>query len=404
MNTIFRSAAMRRIGGYSTTVLAGAALVACGGGGSSTAQGTLRLALTDAPACGYDHVYITVDKVRVHTSATAQDNDAGWQELTVQPRQRLDLLALTNGVLQELGSLPLPAGQYQQMRLVLADNVAGQALANAVVATGSAQEVPLTTPSGQQSGTKLQAHFEITGGQVADLVLDFDACKSLVSAGASGRIHLKPVVAVTPRLTTQIVGYVDPAQASGVVVSTRDPDQRWRATVPDANGRFVLAYLPENTRYTVVMSGSKLATTVVTGVPVSSALGTTTLNTPATPVTLAVSDVASVSGLVGNAQGLRLTDAEVTARQELSGGEVLELASQMVDPLQARYTLTLPRQAPRVATYAAGLPLVFAADTAVAGRYRLLAQAPGYTQLLGSGAFTLGAVGSTTALDLVLAP
>lgn len=404
MNTLLRSAALRRTCFFSTTALAAAALVACGGGGGSTAQGTLRLALTDAPACGYDHVYITVDKVRVHTSATAQDSDAGWQELTVQPRQRLDLLALTNGVLQELGSLPLPAGQYQQMRLVLAGNVAGQPLANAVVATGSAQEVPLITPSGQQSGTKLQARFDITGGQVADLVLDFNACKSLVSAGASGRINLKPVVAVTPRLATQIVGYVDPAQAADVVVSTRDPELRWRATVPDANGRFVLAYLPENTRYTVVMSGARLATTVVTGVPVSLASGTTTLNTAATPVNLAQSDVASVSGLVSNAQGLRLIDAEVTARQELTGGEGVEVASQTVDPLQARYTLTLPRQAPRAAAYVAGQPLAFTPDTSAAGRYRLQAQAPGYTQLLGSGAFTLGAQDSTTALDLVLAP
>ena len=30
---------------------------ACGGGGTSSSDnGTLRLALTDAPACGYDHV------------------------------------------------------------------------------------------------------------------------------------------------------------------------------------------------------------------------------------------------------------------------------------------------------------------------------------------------------------
>ena len=136
-------------------------LVACGGGGG-TPQGSLRLALTDAPACGYDHVYITVDRVRVHTSANAQDQEAGWQELLVRPRQRLDLLALTNGVLQELGTLPLPAGQYQQMRLVLAENSPGQTPAQAVVPSGSGQELALITPSGQQSGYKLQARFDIT--------------------------------------------------------------------------------------------------------------------------------------------------------------------------------------------------------------------------------------------------
>ena len=378
-------------------------LVACGGGGG-TPQGSLRLALTDAPACGYDHVYITVDRVRVHTSANAQDQEAGWQELLVRPRQRLDLLALTNGVLQELGTLPLPAGQYQQMRLVLAENSPGQTPAQAVVPSGSGQELALITPSGQQSGYKLQARFDITGGQVADLVLDFDACKSLVRAGASDRITLKPVVAVTPRLTTQIVGHVDPAQASQVVVSTWDPDQRWRATVPDASGRFVLAYLPENTRYTVVMAGAGLATTVVTDVPVSLSTGSTQLNTSANPVKLTVSEMARVTGVVRNDQTQLLNEAEVSALQSLNAGVNVEVGRQSVDPSDARYTLDLPRQAPRVATYAAGSPLIFGADTAAAGRYRLQGLAPGYTRQSGSGEVSLGAAGSTTTLDLTLSP
>ncbi len=217
-------------------------------------------------------------------------------------------------------------------------------------------------------------------------------------------IHLKPVVAVTPRLTTQIVGYVNPSQAAGVVVSTRDADLRWRATVPDASGRFVLAYLPENIRYTVVLSGPHLATTAVTGVPVSLASGTTLINTAATPVTLAESDMASVSGQVGNAQGQRLTDAQVSALQDLASGEVIEVSNRLVDPQDARFTLTLPRQAPRVAPYVAGAPLAFAPDASAAGRYRLQARAPGYTQQISSGRFNLGAEGSTTPLDLLLAP
>ena len=82
-----------------------------GGGGSSISDnGTLRLALTDAPACGYDHVYVTVQKVRVHKSASAGDNDAGWSEVVLNPAQRIDLLSLTNGVLADLGQTPLPAG------------------------------------------------------------------------------------------------------------------------------------------------------------------------------------------------------------------------------------------------------------------------------------------------------
>src|ERR1700756_4876606 len=66
-------------------------------------SGTLRLAMTDAPACGYDAVNVTVVKVRVHQSSTATDSDPGWSEVVLSPAKRLDLLSLTNGVLFELG-------------------------------------------------------------------------------------------------------------------------------------------------------------------------------------------------------------------------------------------------------------------------------------------------------------
>src|SRR5688572_643432 len=67
-------------------------LFACGGGGSGDGaapvvaeKGTLRVAMTDAPACGYDAVNVTVTKVRVHQAATAAEGEAGWQDVTVDP-------------------------------------------------------------------------------------------------------------------------------------------------------------------------------------------------------------------------------------------------------------------------------------------------------------------------------
>lgn len=390
--------------------LIAATLAACGGGGGgdSSQQGTLKLAMTDAPACGYDHVYVTVTKIRVHQSATAGVNDAGWSELAI-PAQRIDLLGLTNGVLQELGSLPLPAGNYQQIRLVLADNPSNPTpaapLANALVLSGSAKEIALATPSGQQSGFKLKANFDVTGGQVADMVLDFDACKSVVKAGNSGNYNLKPVVAVIKRLTTQIVGYVDPAMASGVIVSTRDPDNNVRATVPNATtGRFVLAYLPENTHYTVTVAGQNLTTAAVTGIPVSIAAGTTTLNTATTPIVLAKSASATVSGVVTNASNTPLTEATVNAQQILSGGQRLDVAWVQVDPSSAAYGLSLPLAAPFAAPYVANGPLVFSADTATAGKYNIFGSAPGYTVQSTAPAVTLTAPNSVTPKNLVLTP
>ena len=88
-------------------------LAACGGGGDGgmeMGQGTIRFAVTDAPACGYDEVNVTIERVRVHRSSGAADDDSGWEDVEVSPAKRVTLLDLTNGVLEELGSEPVPAG------------------------------------------------------------------------------------------------------------------------------------------------------------------------------------------------------------------------------------------------------------------------------------------------------
>lgn len=385
-------------------------LMACGGGGGgASSTGTLKLAMTDAPACGYDHVYVTVNKIRVHQSAAADGSELlGWSELSI-PAQRIDLLALTNGVLQELGSLPLPAGTYQQVRLVLADNPANPStanpLANALVLSGTTDEVPLSTPSGQQSGFKLKARFDVQSGQVADMVLDFDACRSIVKAGSSGRYNLKPVVSVIKRLTTAIEGYVHPSIAAHVVVSTRDPDNNLRATVPNpTTGKFTLAYLPENTQYTVVVAGQNLTTAAVTNVPVSVATGVTALNTALTPIQPAASAMAAVAGVVSNSANVLLTDAQVSARQTLSTGQVLDVASTGVDASGADYGMSLPLAAAVKAPYVPGAVLSFSTDSMVPGRYSVTGTATGYTTQSTDPVLNLGLAGSTTVKNLVLTP
>jgi hypothetical protein len=155
----------------------------------------LRVALTDTPACGYDEVNVTVEKVRVHQSASATDDGGGWSEVVLNPVKRVDLLTLTNGVLEELGATSLPAGVYTQVRLVLSSNSATTPMANSVVPTGGV-ETPLDTPSGQQSGLKINTNVGVASNQVTDIVLDFHVCESVVSAGQSGRYTLKPVLSI----------------------------------------------------------------------------------------------------------------------------------------------------------------------------------------------------------------
>ena len=130
-----------------------------------------------------------------------------------------------------------------QLRLVLAGNKGSQPMANSVVPTGAA-ETALDTPSGQQSGLKLNANIDVPAGKTADVVLDFDECKSVVKRGTPGKYNLKPVIAVIPLLSTagmRVEGWVDPAIAtSATSVSAQSQGTPVKATFPDATGRFVV--------------------------------------------------------------------------------------------------------------------------------------------------------------------
>jgi hypothetical protein len=376
------------------TVVAALTLAACGGGGGDgggSGEGTLRVALTDAPSC-YEHVFVTVEKVRVHTSASAGDNEGGWRELVLQAPRRVDLLSLTNGVLEELGSTALPAGDYQQVRLVLADNSPQQPLANAVQPIGGALTA-LRTPSAQQSGLKLQAHFTVEPNRLSDLVLDFDACKSVVRAGNSGNFVLKPVVSVTPRFVTSIQGFVTTTMTlSATSVSALRDGNVVRATVPDASGKFVLSFLQDGT-YTLVITSDGRATGVVSNIPASTATAVTNVNSATAPIVLPASPMATVNGTV-TAGGNPLGDATVSAHQTV-GGQLLAVAAVPVDLELATYTLRLPTAAPVRALFSA-TGLTFTAEAAAAGKYTLRAVAPDRAPL--TRAVDLGA-GSTSSVN-----
>jgi hypothetical protein len=355
-----------------------AVLTACGGsgGGSVSADvGTLRLALTDAPACGFDHVYVTVEKIRVHQSSTAQDTDTGWSEIPLNPARRMDLLTLTNGALQELGTTQLPSGHYTQMRLILAANATGaSAIANSVQPTGGS-EIPLTLPSGQQSGVKVQINFDVASGQTADLVLDFDACKSVVQAGNMEEYHLKPVISVMPRLTTAIQGTVASTLAPGsTTVSAQQEGATVRSTRPDSSGNFNIPYLQPGT-YTLVITSEGHATGVITSVPVGT--GTTAVSASASAIALPTSSMAVITGTVSlstlsdTAPTVTsvLTDAEVRASQSLTGGESIEVRSRQVDSVLGTYRLRVPKAALVKAAYTSSGPLSFTPDALDAGKY-----------------------------------
>ncbi|HEY6353489.1 MAG TPA: DUF4382 domain-containing protein [Burkholderiaceae bacterium] len=369
-------------------------LVSCGGGGgggisgTGAAMGTLHLSIGDAPSCGYDAVNITVQKVRVHQSSTAADGDAGWSEIVLAPAKRVDLLALTNGVLAELGQTQLPAGKYTQLRLVLAANDATHSFANSVVPSGGS-EVALTTPSGQQSGIKANINIDVAANQLADFVIDFDACKSIVKAGASGKYLLKPVIQVVPHFVSGVAGFVHSSLlVAGASISLQQAGVPVKSTVADSGGFFLLQPVAPGS-YDLVITAPGRATAVVTGVPVAMDI-VTTVNTDLTAINPPTSGSGTLDGAVTT--GAVSIDATVSAVQGLTGGFTITVADGPVDATTGAYAYVLAIAPPMVAPYAV-LPatLLFTMDTTAAGQFTLRAIASGVSKSVGPLTLTSGA-------------
>jgi hypothetical protein len=366
----------------------------CGSDGGGGAQpGTLGVAMTDAPACGFDEVNVTVSKVRVHQSSSASENAAGWTDITLNPARNINLLNLNdptqlNLALESLGETPLAAGHYTQLRLVLVPNSnnPNSPLANSVVLSGQTTEIPLETPSGMQSGIKLIHQFNVGSGQRVDLLLDFDACKSIVkrSNGATSTYALKPVINVIPFVLNGIEGFVDKTLPN-VSVSAQVNGEIVRATVPNTQtGKFFLAHLDPDD-YDVVITADDHATKVIAAVPVASSTSITTVSTIGAPITLSGSTTHDIGGTVTlNNPAIDDETVVVAAKQTFTSGQTVTVKSQVATlitdtpPGDYSYALTLPIGATSLGPYSTPLPILFTQQLAVAGQYAVQASATGY--------------------------
>ena len=265
-----------------------------------------------------------------------------------------------------------PLNKQDKMRLLLADNASaavGAPIPNSVVPTGQ-QEAALTTPSGQQTGLKLNVDIDIAANQLADFVVDFNACKSVVQAGASGKYLLKPVLSVTPKFISGVKGTVDASIASGTrtAVLLEQPGTATtlpvvvKATAPDAAGNYVLNPVAPGT-YNLVITSDGHATAVVTGVVVQSGLVTTIGSSISPPTSL----VGAIGGVVIAAAPI---DASLVATQALTGGATIEVAFTSANTVGGAYALSLPVGAVSVAPYSTGA-LAFTGDAGTAGKYTI---------------------------------
>ena len=357
------------------------ALGGVGGGGGIGGTGIMHMLLTDAPACGYDQVNITVDRLRVNQNAQAGDDDPGWNDIVLAPARRVDLLTLKNGVMESLGEAALAPGRYTQLRLVLVENSRDNPLANSVVPSGGA-ETALATPGGSKGGIKVAMKADVAVDQSLDLVLDFDACRSVVKSGHSGRYSLKPVIRATAMTVTTgqaVVGQVDPAMARPTtMVSLQQGGVVAKATVPEATGRFTLYPVPAGL-YDLVVTAEGRATAVMTGVPVDT-VAATTVSSEGMPIAprKAPSGTRSVKGAVLPATAM------VRALQALDDGLVIEVANAPVNAQSGGFAAALPIDAPQRTAYVASRDSIAFTDVdAAAGLYTFEAASAGVVKSQG---------------------
>jgi hypothetical protein len=278
-----------------------------GGGGSST--GTVNTSISDPPTCQatFPHVWVTITRVRAHTSANAGEGDSGWSELLDlrnNPKQ-IDLMNLsqTDCLLTQLGSTSgISAGQYQQIRLYLLSNNAPantplQESNNCTtgnvfngfncVVTSDTEKHILELSSEAQTGIKIPSgqiaggRFVVPAGKVVDLNIDFDACSSIVQQ-PNGQFRLKPVlhaaeVSLNNSINGKVIDSVTKSPISGAVVFLEQPDpaaagidRMIMQTLSKSDGTFVFCPVPAGKFDVVVdalVGNTAYSATVTFGVP-----------------------------------------------------------------------------------------------------------------------------------------
>ncbi len=160
----------------------GLLLAGCSKNNSSGSPARLQVKLTDAPG---DYQAVNVDIKEVQINQTT-DSTSGWVSLQNVNAGVYNLMDLTGGADTLLGTIDLPAGQINQVRLILGSNN--------TVTLNDGSTFSLNTPSAQQSGLKLNIDQSLTAGITYNLLLDFNAGRSVVALGLTNHFNLKPVI------------------------------------------------------------------------------------------------------------------------------------------------------------------------------------------------------------------
>lgn len=204
--------------------------------------GTVHVRMTDAPA-DYDEVNIVVEEVRIRQADCDGGNGNGkggsndcWTVIS-DGEATYDLLELQNGVFVTLATgRTVPAGEYEEIVLVLGEG------SNVVV---DGVTYPLRVPGGEHRGIRIRGDFDVPDEGTANVLLDFDADRSIKKIG-NGQYMLQPFIRmVEGESSGEIHGMLEPAIDAEIDVL--QDDETIAGTTPDDEGSFRIAALPAGT-------------------------------------------------------------------------------------------------------------------------------------------------------------
>jgi hypothetical protein len=151
-------------------------------------QGIIEIRVTDPPPADVEHVFVTLANIEVHR---VSDNVSGWETIPIPTGNvTFDLMEVTNGVTELLGSANVTEGKFTQIRMDV------EAVDVVFVTDNTTYTVKARVPSGK---LKIVRPFTVEAGVTTVLTLDFDGKKSLILPGkdiATGkeRAIFKPVI------------------------------------------------------------------------------------------------------------------------------------------------------------------------------------------------------------------
>ena len=252
-------------------------LAACGGGGSGYSSGStpttsgtasFSTAIIDGPFRSSNGV---VSAVNVSVARVDLIGDSGTQTIaTFSPSKSINLLSYQTSALA-LGTSPVPAGHYQQLRLVLDTSTANS---TTVVVNGVTYPITIPSASGPggfgnassqdaspaagTSGIKVNIDLTAAANAVYAYVIDFNAAESIVQTG-NGMYLMKPVLVATAQNTAgSITGTVKNNAGQPVAnaeVLAQQNGQTVNSGVTDANGNFTINALLAGS-YTLVTANA----------------------------------------------------------------------------------------------------------------------------------------------------